>query len=266
MGENTKKAWRKMRIPGGRQGDPLPGDRGRYLLWLEPPVVEGAGHFVHFSWKEEAFCIRDYLHQIELRQYRGATALDIWKAASERIPAKGELYIPVDNFEFWTAKLGELTESRKRGKSITWARLSSKFVPRSEEDHVDEGGAQIVMGASQDATDNRKENEPDSDPYSRFKSVWRKSVGFDLVDGTVGCSARHEGVPLLWVFPTYFRIAPSGKGNIRHDDVRYLRDRHFPLQTKGIVHFDSAQFSWDRFQSFIADVQGTMTDPARIPR
>src|SRR5690242_83886 len=109
--------WQKMRIPGSGEGqaESLPGDRGRYLLWLEPPWVEGDGHYVHFSWKEDSFCIRDYIRQVERRQDQDSTALDIWKAAVDRIPAKGELYVPVENFQFWTAKMIELTENRGRG-------------------------------------------------------------------------------------------------------------------------------------------------------
>ena len=110
--------WQTMRGPSGEQTESLPGIRGRYVRWLEPPHVEGQGHYVHFSWKEDSFCLRDYIQQIERREDGGFTAQDIWKAASDHVPARGELYVPVEDSEFWAAKLSDLTENYKRGTTI----------------------------------------------------------------------------------------------------------------------------------------------------
>jgi hypothetical protein len=231
-------SWQKMRIPGAGAGDSLPGDRGRYLLWLEPPYVEGEGRYVHFSWKEGSFCLRDYIQHLERRQGRDTTALDVWRAAQDRIPAKGELYVPVENFEFWTAKLKELTERRRHaGSSGLWSRLSSRFAPKPVE------AAQPVSAEAEDHSD---------DVYGKFVRFWREAVGFDIVERTVGCSARYRGEPLLWVYPTYFQVAPRGKGNSRHSELVALRNQFFPeLRGRGTVSFESEYFSWDRFQSFV---------------
>jgi hypothetical protein len=235
-------SWKQMRIRGVGPGNSPPGDRGRYLLWLEPPLVEGEGHYVHFSWKQESFCIRDYIQHLERRQAPGSSAADIWEAASDRIPCKGELYVPVENFEFWIEKLTELTERRRQGTSSSlWSRLSSKFSPKPKE-------------AEQHLDDNRKED--DRDVYRRFIGFWKRGVGFDVIERTVGCSARYQGEPLLWVYPTYFQVAPQGKGNAHRNEVMDLRHQHFPeLQGKGTIGYGSEYFTWDRFQRFIAELQ-----------
>jgi hypothetical protein len=221
---------------------------------MEAPHVEGEGRYVHFSWKEEAFCLRDFIRQTERRQERGCNATDIWKAALERIPAKGELYVPIDNFEFWTAKLSEMTESRTSGKpSSLWSRLSSKFsAKRSQRQDAEIGDEVIASNASV-----RLEN-PNGDPYRHFASVWNTEKGFHIVDGSVGCSARYRGEPLLWVYPTYFQIAPQGKGNTHHQELTAIRDRFFPEARKTSIQYESKHFTWDRFQSFIVEAQKTI--------
>ena len=235
-------SWQKMRLPSAGPGNSLPGERGRYLLWLEPPLVETEGHYVHFSWKDESFCVRDYIQHLERRQAPGCTALAIWEAASDRIPCKGELYVPVENFEFWSDKLTELTERHRKGTSSNlWSRLSSKFSPKPK-------------GAEQHLDDNQKEEN--RDVYRRFIGFWKRGEGFDVIERTVGCSARYQGEPLLWVYPTYFQVAPRGKGNGHRSEVTDLRDQHFPeLRGKGTINLSSEYFAWDRFQAFITDIQ-----------
>jgi hypothetical protein len=234
--------WHKMRIRTEAPENSLPGDRGRYLLWLDPPHVQGEGHWVHFSWMEGSFCIRDFIKQCERRQEPGLTSTNIWAAASDRIPCKGELYVPVENFEFWVKKLNELTENRRHGKSTgVWSLLSSKFASKPKD------SKQPV---------NNHEDEGSVDLYRRFITTWNSSEGFNVIERTVGCSARHKGEPLLWVYPTYFQVAPAGKGNAHHKEVRALRDHYFPeSRAQGQINFDSGDFSWDRFQKFITHVQ-----------
>ena len=219
-------SWQKMRIPGAGAGVDLPGDRGRYLLWLERPHVQGEGHYIHFSWKEDSFCMRDYIQQVVRRQDAGTKALDIWKAASSRIPAQGELYVPVENFEFWTVKLIELTEGRQQGKTPQnlWSRLSSKFTSTvKKEDYPSVAAVHANEIGSNKNTTNI--NGGSTDVYHRFISLWRASSGFVVIERTVGCSARFGNEPLLWVFPTKFQIAPEGKGNAHYQTMRVLLDR-----------------------------------------
>jgi hypothetical protein len=236
-------SWQNMRIPGG-QANSLPGERGRYLIWLEPPLVEGEGHFVHFSWKAESFSIRDYIQGLERREAEGLTATGIWNAASKRIPCKGELYVPVENFEFWVAKCTEFTERHRQGTGTgLWSRLSSKFSPKPK------GPDQQQLGQ-----DNQERNN--GDVYRRFIMLWEKGTGFDAIQRTVGCSARYDGEPLLWVYPSYFQVAPGGKGNAHDHEVRDSMYRHFPeARGKGTIQFGSQYFSWDRFENFVTDVK-----------
>jgi len=103
-------SWKPMRTE--HSADKLPAGRGRYLLWLEPPLVSGSGHWVHFSWVEESFCIRDYINGVSRRQDPKTDASEIWRKAKDRIHCRGELHKPVQDFEFWKRKLKELTEDR----------------------------------------------------------------------------------------------------------------------------------------------------------
>jgi hypothetical protein len=234
--------WQEMRIRGIGSGNSLPGERGRYLLWLESPMVEGEARYVHFSWKDVSFCIRDYMRHRERRQAPGFTPQSVWDAATDHIPCKGELYVPVENFEFWTAKLTEMTEKRRQGLNPSvWSRLSTKFAPKPQE-------AETLL------TDENREDR--GGIYQDFIALWKKREGFDVVDGSVGCSARYFGEPLLWVYPTYFQVAPQGKGNSHHDDLLELRARYFPESGwKGSLSFSSEHFRWDRFQLFVNAVQ-----------
>jgi len=125
-----------------------------------------------------------------------------------------------------------------------WSRLSSKFASKPEDPSVPVGHEGESEGA---------------DLYDRFVRAWKEVPGFSIVDGTVGCSARHGGEPLLWVYPTYFQIAPRGKGNTHFKGVLSLRDHYFPeFRDKGQVSFHAPSFSWDRFREFFSRVQQTM--------
>ncbi len=237
-----------MKIPGRESNSGLPGDRGRYLLRLSAPWVQGESHFVHFSWLNESFCIRDYMQKIERRQSGDVTATSIWKAAEERIPATGQFFVPVENHEFWTARLTELS----LGESTEWSVLSSKFsnrktVPR-ETDLADSGGGR--EGSHEEGDD------PGGNVYQRFRRLWSSAPDFEIVDGTVGCSARYRGEPLLWVYPTRFQVAPAGKGNVHENAVRRLRNSHFPeMTTKGVIGFGSTYFTWERLEGLVGDLR-----------
>jgi hypothetical protein len=236
-----------MKIPGRVSSNGLPADRGRYLLRLSPPWVQGESHFVHFSWLNESFCIRDYMQHLECRQSGDVTATSIWQAAEERIPAIGEFFKPVENHEFWTARLTELS----RGGSTHWSTFSSKFAKTT----VPNETAATERTGAQDGSDEDC-GDPVGNVYQRVRRLWSNAPGFEIVDGTVGCSARYRGTPLLWLFPTYFRVAPYGKGNVHEDAVRKLRNSHFPeMSSKGLIGFNSTYFSWRRLEDLVEDLR-----------
>lgn len=243
--------WTALKIPGRAQTGGLPGDRGRYLLRLSPPWVEGESHYVHFSWLNESFCLRDYVNDAERRQSQDATATTIWHAAEDRIPATGEFFVPVENHEFWTSKLKELSVTSSRAPFAVSGRPSIR--ERLGND----------MDAAAFGTKSYTSNEDDDeslDVYERFRRLWKSVPGFEIVDGTVGYSARYRREPLLWIYPTRFQVAPEGKGNAHEADVRRLRNSHFPeMATKGLIGFGSAYFSWERLEALVEDLRHLVT-------
>jgi hypothetical protein len=97
---------------------------------------------------------------------------------------------------------------------------------------------------------------PGGNIYQRFRRLWSSVPGFEIVDGTVGCSARYRGEPLLWVYPTRFQVAPAGKGNVHENAVRRLRNTHFPeMTTKGVIGFGSTYFTWERLEGLVGDLR-----------
>lgn len=87
----------------------LPGERGRFLLYLAKPFVEDGPRWVHFSWLRQSFAIRDYLAGRMTRHDEKTTASHVWAAATKRIPATGDYYHSVDDIEWWTDALKKLS-------------------------------------------------------------------------------------------------------------------------------------------------------------
>jgi hypothetical protein len=91
---------------------PLPGKRGRYLLYLGTGVIDpidGKGRYVHFSWQNDAFCIRDFITGMERRESEDLTVALVWRRALDRIPATGDYYKPHGEGKFWKETLEKLT-------------------------------------------------------------------------------------------------------------------------------------------------------------
>ena len=101
-------AWKPLRgaAPLGSNG--LPGERGRYLIFLGAPLVKNGPKWVHFSWRGDSFCIRDYLGGQEMRQEPGLVASDVWRAAIEKQHATGEYFHPHADVVWWTEALKKL--------------------------------------------------------------------------------------------------------------------------------------------------------------
>ena len=107
------RTWKTIKLISGRESNgecPLPSARGRYLLWLEAPLLSGGPHWVHFSWADESFCIRDFTKGMERRQDQCISATQVWQSAKSRIPCMGELCKPVQDFEFWKQKLDRMNQ------------------------------------------------------------------------------------------------------------------------------------------------------------
>jgi len=101
----------------GDEAPPLPGKRGRFLLYLGPPVIkpiDGRGRYVHVSWKSRpdgtfAYAIRDFIAGLERRESDDMPIELIWRRALDRIPAKGDLFRPHTDARFWLETLTALT-------------------------------------------------------------------------------------------------------------------------------------------------------------
>jgi hypothetical protein len=105
--------WVPIRSTSTGTAPPLPGPRGRYVVYLEPPMIrdtgDGKGRYCHFSWKGESFALRDFITGMERRQSSDLTVEQVWQTARDRIPAKGDLFVPIENGRFWREKLDTLT-------------------------------------------------------------------------------------------------------------------------------------------------------------
>jgi hypothetical protein len=103
--------WSPMR--GGTKsgsGD-LPGQRGRYLLLLGKPLLEGSKpRWVHFSWLNQSFCIRDFVAGRERRQEPGLAASDVWRQAIDKKAAVDDYYHSVEDVVWWADTLRKLDQ------------------------------------------------------------------------------------------------------------------------------------------------------------
>lgn len=88
----------------------LPGQRGVRIIYV-PQIVPN--RYVHFSWRDESFCIRDYIGEREMRQMPDFKALDVWKQHEGPVFSEKR---PVEDVEFWTNKLIEITAETGVGK------------------------------------------------------------------------------------------------------------------------------------------------------
>jgi len=96
--------WKRMRQPESGATEII-GERGRYLLLLDPPLVNGQRHWIHFSWRNNKCILRDYIRA----EYRDdLNPQDVWSAAIKRIPCTGKYYKSYIFDEFWIEELTKL--------------------------------------------------------------------------------------------------------------------------------------------------------------
>lgn len=95
--------------PGAEEQTELPTTRGRYLLFIGEPILKGRPRWVHFSWRNERFCLRDFLTGSILRQDAILQVTHVWRAALRKKPATGEYFHPVGDWKWWKRKLEELS-------------------------------------------------------------------------------------------------------------------------------------------------------------
>jgi hypothetical protein len=105
--EAPRAATVPLRIP---EGAALPTTRGRYLLYIGEPILQGEPRWVHFSWRDSSFCLRDFLRGGIRRHDATVQAVDVWRAALKRKPADGKYFHQVGDWEWWKTALEQLSE------------------------------------------------------------------------------------------------------------------------------------------------------------
>lgn len=105
---------RSMDVAPTADNIPLPSTRGRYLLYVGDPILRDGPRWVHFSWRGDSFCLRDFTTGDIRRQDRSLGSADVWRVAEKRIPATGEFFHPVGDWEWWKAAMERV--SRREGR------------------------------------------------------------------------------------------------------------------------------------------------------
>jgi argininosuccinate lyase len=103
------------------QAPPLPGIRGRYIVLLGSPFVEGEPRprYCHLSYrKPDSFVLRDYLAGDEIRENDPDRLMRIWEGALDHRAARGEFFVPVSDREFWRETLRRMTEERRQERGV----------------------------------------------------------------------------------------------------------------------------------------------------
>lgn len=120
-------SWRPMIDPWGERP---PGVRGVFVILLGPPIVDGPRRFVHLSWQDENYVLRDFLRGVEREQGDDLPLADLWRAAKVRIPCKGRLRRSVEDHAFWREELQRLTSeyasTLPTGAAPAWPRTTPR--------------------------------------------------------------------------------------------------------------------------------------------
>ncbi len=99
--------------------------------------------------------------------------------------------------------------------------------------------------------------EQEAQYIGEFKKKWEESPGFTIRMGTKGFSATYEGIPIIYVLPTYFRLAPRTKKEYGHlfDSLMEALEKHFVRNLKVGVTYNTRDFSIEKINPFIDDVK-----------
>lgn len=75
--------------------------------------------------------------------------------------------------------------------------------------------------------------------------------------GTKGFSARYKDIPVLYVLPSYLRIAPRVVREYKKafDTMKDILEKHFVRNIKVGVSYDSPGFDPEKIAPFVRDVK-----------
>ena len=99
--------------------------------------------------------------------------------------------------------------------------------------------------------------EQEAQYIREFKTKWEESPGFAIRMGTKGFSATYEDIPILYVLPTHFRLAPGIKREYGHlfDPLMDTLEKRFVRNLKVGVTYKTRGFSIEKIKPFIEDVK-----------
>lgn len=90
-----------------------------------------------------------------------------------------------------------------------------------------------------------------------FRSNWEDGDDFSIHMATKGFSVRYRDVPILYILPTHFRIAPRLKREYKalFEKVFALLEKHFNRNLQVGVSYNSQGFSHGKIISFLEDLK-----------
>jgi len=106
----------------------------------------------------------------------------------------------------------------------------------------------------------------ESEYVMRIKDRWTAETEHSIKMGSKGFSARYRNIPIFFVLPNYFRIAP----NITKDNKDlYLEliktiEKYFNRDLESGVKFISSDFRPDNIELFISDVKDVLRNRAEF--
>jgi hypothetical protein len=90
-----------------------------------------------------------------------------------------------------------------------------------------------------------------------IKENWEEYPDFTIIMGTKGFSARYKDIPILYVLPSHFRIAPRVVREYKKpfETMMQLLEKHFVRNLKVGVSFSSSGFNLGSIAQFIESVK-----------
>ena len=97
----------------------------------------------------------------------------------------------------------------------------------------------------------------EGEAVKKVKENWEEDPDFSISMGTKGFSARYKDVPVLYVLPSHFRIAPRVVREYKDPfaTMMQLLEKHFVRNLKVGVSYDSSGFDLDKIAPFIGDLK-----------
>jgi hypothetical protein len=95
-----------------------------------------------------------------------------------------------------------------------------------------------------------------------FRSNWEEGDDFSIHMATKGFSVRYSDIPILYILPTHFRIAPRLKREYKtlFKAVFDLLEKHFYRNLQVGVSYNSQGFGNEKIITFIKDLKRMVTN------